>query len=109
MIKYIIIYKNHYLVLLKDDPNPCASIISLTILLAFLKSSNAPVVLIPLKTSSAALPPKIHATSSNKSCLCFNSISDGKYCANPNAPFDLGLIVSFSNGFPPFKNHPTIA
>ena len=35
--------------------------------------------------------------------------SDGKYCANPRLPFDLGMIVNFSKGLHPSKNQLTTA
>jgi len=36
-------------------------------------------------------------------------LSFGKYCAKPKDPYDLGIIVNLSNGFPPSKNQLTMA
>jgi hypothetical protein len=46
------------------------------------------------KYLSEHLPPKITHIISNKSCLEFNEFSLGKYCAKPNEPFDLGIMVN---------------
>ena len=75
---------------------------------------------LPLKNSSAHLPPRTEQIRSNNSSLLSNVLSLGRYCANPRDPLERGIIVSynfqiktkfntFNRGCPPGKNQLTTA
>ena len=75
----------------------------------FLISSEAPVVILPKKISSDILPPNATVIISHNYLWVYNDTSSGKYYANPNEPFDLGIIVSFNNGAASLENQPATA
>lgn len=65
--------------------------------------------MLPKKTCYEVVPPNIIDNWSIKSLFVRIYAVFGRYCAYPSAPFDLGIIVSLTNGSPPLKNHPHTA
>lgn len=63
----------------------------------------------PKNTSSATLPPKATQSWSQSISFVISIDSLGKYWAKPKDPFDLGMIVIFSKGEAPYKNHDVTA
>jgi hypothetical protein len=78
-------------------------------LYTFCKSSEAPVVTLSKKTTSALLPPKIKHKVSNNCCFYYMNPSFGKYYAYPKEPLDLGIIVNLTKGSHPSVNQDTTA
>lgn len=78
-------------------------------LVIFLISSDAPVVILLKNISSAILPPIAVQTMSISASFVYRCNSSGKYYANPRDPFDLGIIVIFRSGLECSRNQPATA
>ena len=72
-------------------------------------SSEAPVVILPKKSSSAIRPPRATVIMSQSYSFVYNETSSGRYCAKPKDPLALGMIVNFNSGAAFFEYHPATA
>lgn len=87
-----------------DFPIPNWVTIFLVKLYTFCRSSDPPELISPKNIYYEVIPPNIIATLSVNSFLAIIYEVFGKYWAYPKEPFDLGMIVNFTKGSPPFKN-----
>ena len=76
---------------------------------ALLRSSDAPVVMLPQNSFSAARPPISCTSISRISSWLYSGISFGRFCVKPSAPLLRGTIVTFSIGSTCSLSQPMIA
>mmetsp|Transcript_59534 Transcript_59534/g.141991 ORF Transcript_59534/g.141991 Transcript_59534/m.141991 type:complete len:275 (-) Transcript_59534:207-1031(-) len=88
---------------------PYTATMEYAIFVTLSRSSDAPVVILCTKSSSAARPPKATAILSRIASLENKLISAGRYCAKPKAPLDRGTMDTFSKGSACSRNHPATA
>mmetsp|Transcript_23968 Transcript_23968/g.41944 ORF Transcript_23968/g.41944 Transcript_23968/m.41944 type:complete len:239 (+) Transcript_23968:533-1249(+) len=88
---------------------PYTETIAYAIFVTLSRSSEAPVEILPTKSSSAARPARATAILSWMASCGNSMISSGKYCAKPSAPLLRGTIETFNNGSAYWRNQPANA